>query len=158
MTLLCRINPFGVELAGIIMNDSVTRESISRDQMGKFLKFVHDVVYCKHYEVICILFHMGMRISEFCGLTLEDVDLNNNIINIDHQLQGTLDMRYIIDSTKTSAGTRKLPITQDVANMFRTIIEDCKVPKYEKIIGGYSGSYLLIRTEILWWQCTGSID
>lgn len=48
-------------------------------------------------------------------------------------------MRCIIDSTKTSAGTRKLPITQDVANMFRAIIEDREAPKYEKIIDGYSG-------------------
>lgn len=133
-------NPFGFELAGIIVNDSVTREAISRDQMKKFLKFVHDdVVYCKYYEVIYILFHTGMRISEFCGLKFKDVDLTNNIINIDHQLQRTSDMRYIIDSTKTSAGTRKLPITQDVANMFRAIIEDREAPKYEKIIDGYSG-------------------
>lgn len=80
-----------------------------------------------------------MKISEFCGLTMKDVDLTNNIINIDHQLQRTSDMKYIIDSTKTSAGTRKLPITQDVANMFRAIIEDCEAPKYEKIIDGYSG-------------------
>jgi len=78
-------NPFGFEFAGIIVNDSVTREAISRDQMKKFLKFVHDdVVYCKYYEVIYILFHTGMRISEFCGLTMKDVDLTNNIINIDH--------------------------------------------------------------------------
>lgn len=71
---------------------------------------------------------------------MKDVDLTNNIINIDHQLQGTSVMRYIIDSTKTSAGTRKLTITQDVANMFRTIIEDREASKYEKIIDGYSGS------------------
>ena len=25
--------------------------------------------YCKYYEVVYILFHTGMRISEFCGLT-----------------------------------------------------------------------------------------
>ena len=36
-------------------------------EMNKFLKFVHDDnVYCKYYEVIYILFHTGMRISEFC--------------------------------------------------------------------------------------------
>ena len=44
-----------------------------------------------------------------------------------------------IKKTKTSAGTRKLPITQDVANMFRAIIEDREAPKYEKIIDGYPG-------------------
>jgi integrase len=81
-------NPFGFELAGVVVNDSVTREALTRDQMRKFLKFVHDDnVYCKYYEVVYILFHTGMRISEFCGLTIKDIDLGNRIVNIDHQLQ-----------------------------------------------------------------------
>ena len=33
-------NPFGFQLAGVVVNDSVTREAISKDQMRKFLKFV----------------------------------------------------------------------------------------------------------------------
>ena len=57
-------NPFGFQLAGVVVNDSVTREAIKPDQMRKFLKFVHDDnVYCKYYEVVFILFHTGMRIS-----------------------------------------------------------------------------------------------
>ncbi len=133
-------NPFGFQLAGVLVNDAVTREAISKDQMRKFLKFVHDdVVYCKYYEVVYILFHTGMRISEFCGLTLKDIDLENRTINIDHQLQRTSDMRYIIETTKTDAGTRVLPITEDVAQMFQAIIEDRNAPKVEKSIDGYSG-------------------
>ena len=133
-------NPFGFQLAGVVVNDSVTREAISKDQMRKYLKFVHDdVVYCKYYEVVYILFHTGMRISEFCGLTLKDIDLEKRIVNIDHQLQRTSDMRYIIETTKTDAGTRKLPITEDVAQMFQAIIEDRVPPKVEKVIDGYSG-------------------
>lgn len=58
-----------------------------------------------------------MRISEFCGLTLKDIDLEKKTINIDHQLQRTLDMQYIIETTKTDVGTRKLPITEDVVQM-----------------------------------------
>ena len=74
-------NPFGFQLAGVLVNDAVTREAITKDQMRKFLKFVHDdVVYCKYYEVVYILFHTGMRISEFCGLTLKDIDLENRIL------------------------------------------------------------------------------
>lgn len=133
-------NPFGFQLAGVVVNDSVTREAVSKDQMRRFLKFVHDdVVYCKYYEVVYILFHTGMRISEFCGLTLKDIDLENRIVNIDHQLQRTSDMRYIIETTKTDAGTRKIPITEDVADMFRAIIEDRVPPKTEKVIDGYTG-------------------
>ena len=133
-------NPFGFELAGVVVNDSVTREAVTKDQMRKFLKFVHDdAVYCKYYEVVYILFHTGMRISEFCGLTFGDIDLENRIINIDHQLQRTSDMQYIIESTKTNAGTRKLPITEDVAECFQAIIEDREPPEHERIIDGYGG-------------------
>ena len=67
-------NPFGFQLAGVLVNDAVTREAITKDQMRKFLNFVHDdVVYCKYYEMVYILFHTGMRISEFCGRTLKAV-------------------------------------------------------------------------------------
>ena len=90
-------------------------------------------------KVVYILFHTGMRISEFCGLTLKDIDLENRTVNIDHQLQRTSDMRYIIENTKTDAGTRVLPITEDVAQMFQAIIEDRNAPKVEKSIDGYSG-------------------
>ena len=132
--------PFGFGLAGVVVNDSVTRETITKDQMRKFLKFIHDDnVYCKYYEVVYILFHTGMRISEFCGLTLRDIDLENKVINIDHQLQRTSDMRLVIESTKTNAGTRKLPMTEDVAQCFRGIIEDREPPKVERVIDRYSG-------------------
>ena len=133
-------NPFEFQLAGVVVNDSHTRTAITREQMRQFLKFVHDDnCYCKYYEVVYILFHTGMRISEFCGLTLKDIDLKNRIVNIDHQLQRTSDMRYVIESTKTNAGTRKLPITEDVARCFRAIIEDREPPQREKFIDGYAG-------------------
>ena len=106
----------------------------------KFLKFVHDDnVYCKYYEVVYILFHTGMRISEFCGLTIKDIDLENRIVNIDHQLQRLSDMTLVIEPTKTSAGTRKLPITEDVAKCFQAIIEDSEKTKVEKVVDGYTG-------------------
>ena len=35
-------NPFGFELSGVVVNDSVTREAITKDEMRKFLKFIHD--------------------------------------------------------------------------------------------------------------------
>lgn len=132
-------NPFGFQLAGVVVNDSVTRDAITPEQMRKFLKFVHDDnVYCKYYEVVYILFNTGMRISEFCGLTIKDIDLENRLINIDHQLQRT-GMDIHIETTKTNAGTRKLPMTQEVFECFQAILEDREKPRVEKMIDGYSG-------------------
>lgn len=135
-----RKNPFGFEMATVIVNDSVTRQAITKDEMRRFLKFVHDDNnYCKYYEVVYILFHTGMRISEFCGLTLSDIDLENKVVNIERQLQRTSDMKLIIESTKTNAGTRKIPITDEVAYCFQAIIDDRKTPKTERMVGGYTG-------------------
>ena len=48
------------------------------------------------------------------------------------------ELGVIIETTKTDAGTRVLPITEDVAQMFQVIIEDRNAPKVEKSIDGYS--------------------
>lgn len=133
-------NPFGFELASVVVNDSVRREAVSRDQMRKFLKFIHDDnIYCKYYEVEYILFHTGLRISEFCGLTVRDIDLKNMKIKVDHQLLRTSQMKYMVTETKTEAGKRLLPITEDVAKMFQVLVEDREAPKIEPIIDGHSG-------------------
>lgn len=143
-------NPFGFELATVLVNDSVTREAITKYKMRKFLRFVHDnLLYCKYYEVVYILFHTGMRISEFCGLTLKDIDLKNNTVNIDHQLLRTSAMEYIIQDTKTTAGTSVLPISQEVADMFRSIIDDRTKYKVEKVVQGYSGFLFLDKNGML---------
>lgn len=116
-------NPFGFELAGVVVNDSVTRETITKDQMRKFLKFVHhDNVYCKYYEVVYILFHTGLRISEFCGLTIKDIDFENNVVTIDHQLQRMSNMELIIEPRSK--------------------------PKIEKVICGYSGFLYLYKNDL----------
>ena len=112
--------------------------------MKKFLKFVHDDnCYCKYHEVVYILFHTGMRISEFCGLTINDIDFEHHLINIDHQLQRSADMTLVIQETKTHAGTRKLPMTADVEQCFRAIIEDRPTPRIERMVDGRSGFLFL---------------
>ena len=142
-------NPFSFELAKVVVNDSVTREAITRDQMRKFLKFVHDDnIFCKYYEAVFILFHTGMRISEFCGLTIGDLDMENRVINIDHQLQRLSDMRLVIEATKTNAGTRKLPMTDEVYSCFQAILEDRLKPKVEKMVEGYSGFLYLDKAGL----------
>ena len=65
-----------------------------------------------------------MRISEFCGLTMKDIDFENHLINVDHQLIRTPDMALHVQATKTNAGKRKLPMTKEVEDCFRAIMDD----------------------------------
>ena len=59
---------------------------------------------------------------------------------------------------RTDAGTRVLPITDEVAEMFRAIIEDRPKYKVEKVVGGYTGFLFLDKKECHLWPCTGNTD
>ena len=146
---LIRKNPFAFELASVIVNDSVTREAITRKQEREFLSFIQaDEYYCRYYDPIYILFHTGLRISEFCGLTVGDIDFKEMRINVDHQLQRKRDMTYVIEPTKTSSGTRLVPMTKEVAECFRRILTNRCKPKVEPMIDGYAGFLFLDKNEM----------
>lgn len=146
---LIRKNPFEFQLATVVVNDSVTREAITRKQERAFLEFVaSDKHFCKYYDGIYILFKTGLRISEFVGLTLADVDMKNQKININHQLQRKRNMEYVIEDTKTSSGTRVIPMTDDVYECFKRIIANRKKPKVEPMICGKSGFLYLDKNDM----------
>jgi Site-specific recombinase XerD len=133
-------NPFEFQLNTVVVNDSVTREAITRQQGRDFLEFVkNDQHFCKYYDGIYILFKTGLRISEFVGLTKKNLDFENNRIIVDHQLQRTRDMKYIIEDTKTESGERMVPMTPEVKEAFQRILANRKNPKVEPMVDGYSG-------------------
>ena len=135
---LIRKNPFGFELASVIVNDSVTREAIIRKQERDLLKFIReDTHFSKYYDAIYILFHTGLRISEFCGLTIPDIEFEEMRIKVDHQLQRTSQMEYVIQEPKTESGVRYVPMTEEVAACFRRIIANREAPKVEPMVDGY---------------------
>lgn len=137
---LIRKNPFEFQLATVVANDSVTREAITRKQERAFLEFVKgDKHFSRYYDGIYILFKTGLRISEFVGLTLADLDMKNRKISVNHQLQRKRNMEYIIEDTKTSSGTREIPMTDDVYQCFQRIIANRPKPKTEPMIDGRCG-------------------
>ena len=146
---LIRKNPFNFELASVIVNDSVTREAITRKQEREFLSFIQaDEHFSRYYDGIYILFHTGLRISEFCGLTIGDIDFKEMRINVDHQLQRKRDMTYVVEPTKTTSGTRMVPVTKEVADCFRRILANRIKPKVELMIDGNTGFLFLDKNEM----------
>ena len=146
---LIRRNPFEFQLCTVVVNDSVTREAITRKQERQFLDFIkNDKHFCRYYDGIYILFHTGLRISEFVGLTIAEIDFKNRKINVDHQLQRKRNMEYIIEETKTEAGVRQIPMTDDVYECFQRIVANRKKPKVEPLIGGRTGFLYLDKNEM----------
>lgn len=146
---LLRKNPFEFQLATVVVNDSVTREAITRKQERQFLEFIkNDKHYCTYYDGMFILFKTGLRISEFCGLTIADIDLQERKINVNHQLQRKRNMEYVIEETKTNAGTRLVPMTDEVYECFKRIIENRRKPKVEPMIDGKAGFLFLNKNDM----------
>ena len=136
---IIRNNPFEFMLATVVVNDSVTRDALSREDERRFLEFVkNDSHYSRYYEGMYILFKTGMRISEFVGLTIHDLDMEEGTININHQLQ-RVGTKIYIDTPKTESGKRVIPMDEEVYKCFATILARRKPPKVEPSIDGYSG-------------------
>lgn len=135
---LIRKNPFDFELNNFLINDSIKREAITAKQERTFLKFIkEDEHFSQYHDGMYILFHTGLRIGEFCGLTLKDIDMKNRTINVDHQLQYVGKKGKYIEKTKTDAGTRVLPMEDEVYEAFKRVLANRQTPKVEQIIDGY---------------------
>lgn len=137
-------NPFEFQLSTVVVNDSVTREALTRKQERAFLEFVrNDKHFSRYYDGIYILFKTGLRISEFVGLTAGNIDFENSRIVVDHQLQRTRSMEYVIENPKTGCGIRMVPMTPEVKECFARILANRKPPKVEPVVQGYSGFLFL---------------
>ena len=123
--------------------------SFTRKQQRDLLKFIQeDKHFSRYYDAIYILFHTGLRISEFCGLTVSEIEFGEMRIKVDHQLQRTAQMQYVIEEPKTDKGIRYVPMTEAVAASFRRIIANLKTPKVEPMVEGYAGFLFLDKNDM----------
>ena len=126
----------------ILLGENVSESPADdlRKQEREFLRFIReDAHFCKYYDAIFILFNTGLRISEFCGLTKSDLDFKNKRIRVNHQLQRTSQMQYIIEKPKTESGERYVPMSDEVVACFKRILKDRVNPKVEPMVDGMTG-------------------
>lgn len=139
-----RKNPFDFSLSSVMKNDTQSRQALTQEQEEKLLAFVQsDVCYQKHYDEIIILLRTGLRISEFCGLTVNDLDFTNRVINIDHQLI-KLKRNYIVQPPKSENGVRQIPMSDEVYQSLKNILKHRRKQK-ELEIDGYKDFLFINR-------------
>ena len=131
-----RKNPFDFQLSEVIDDDSESRQALSEEQEEKLLSFLqYDTVYQKYYDDVLILLKTGLRISELCGLTVQDLDFENHTLNIDHQLLRNQE-GYYIETPKTKCGIRKVPMSEEAGKTFQRVLKRKKTGK-GIVIDGY---------------------
>ena len=140
---IIRRNPFEFRL-DIIPNNTVKRVALTEQQQKDFLDFVRDDPhFCQYLDEIIVLLGTGMRVSEFCGLTMRDLDFEKRRIRVDHQLVRMRNGIRYIEKTKTECGRRFIPMSDDVFTSLYNILANRKKPRKEIMIDGYAGFILL---------------
>lgn len=127
-----------------VNNDMNPREALSRRQERLFLEFVeNDGHFSRYYDAMFILFNTGLRISEFSGLTPADLDFKNGSIRVCGQLMRDSGMNYYVEKPKTPSGARVVPMSDRVADSFRSILRSRSRPEGETIVDGVGGFLML---------------
>ena len=63
------------------------------------------------------VFRTGLRASELCGLTLDNINMDNHMITVEKQLQ-CINHTHIVLPTKTTNGKRVISMTDGIHDYF----------------------------------------
>ena len=132
------------KLSDVLEDDTEQKVILTPEQEERLLAFMEkDKIYSKYYDEVVLLLETGLRISEFCGLTTH-IDMQNRILNIDHQLLKDSEMGYYIETPKTKNGKRELPLTERAYQAIQRILKN-RGKAQPLIVGGYSNFLFLNR-------------
>ena len=100
------------------------RHALTKTQQALFIDYVaaHEA-YSHWLTLFTTLLGTGCRIGEMLGLRWQDVDWQNNVININHNLiyrvQDSGKCEFHITTPKTKNGVREIPMFEDVKKAFK---------------------------------------
>ena len=77
----------------------------------------------QYYDEVVILLETGLRISELCGLTPDDLNFENRFVNVDHQLLRSTKDGYYIEAPKTESGFRQVPMSAAAYEAFERVLK-----------------------------------
>ena len=115
-------NPFDFMFEGVVLNDMKRIGALTAPEEKRFLDFVRgDEYFKRHYDMFILLLNTGMRISEMCGLSVKDVNLEQGYIEVSRTLN-RYGKKYIVGTTKTLSGIRRIPMSKVVRNSLGRIL------------------------------------
>ena len=106
-------------------SDSEKREALTIDQQKLFIEYLQKTPkYRRWYPVFFVMLNTGLRVGEITGLRWSDIDLDAGTINVNHTLvyynhRDENRCYYSINTPKTKAGVREIPMTEPVKEAFR---------------------------------------
>ena len=117
-----RNNPTDGAMAGIKKShnwEKPKRHALTIEEQTAFIDYVDKSPIYNHWlPIFTVLLGTGCRVGEIIGLTWNDIDFENGIISINHNLiyrqQDNGACEFHITTPKTSVGTRIIPMLSEV--------------------------------------------
>ena len=111
-----------------MQNLTEKRKALTIKEQEIFLSYMKQNPKYRHwFPVFYIMLNTGMRVGELTGLRWADVDLEGGMIKIGHTLvyykKADGKCSYTINTTKTEAGEREIPMTDEVKSAFLAVKE-----------------------------------
>ena len=149
---LLRVNPTDGVMAEIKKShiwERPQRHALTVPQQKALTEFITDNrEFCGWYPIIMILLGTGMRIGECLGLRWDDLDFEQRIISVNHNItnrphdDGTC-IKHI-STPKTRAGERTIPMIDEVFEAFLKEYEMQKCMGYKsETVDGYTNFVFL---------------
>lgn len=139
-------NPFNFKLSAVIKNNACKREALSPEEQERLMSFLkEDEVLSKYYDETVVFLETGMRASEVCGLTVDDIKFDKRYIDVNKQFFKDDHGVYYVTELKTNAGLRRIPMSDRLFYSLKNIIDNRYV-KNEVVIDGYA-KFLFYNTR-----------
>lgn len=144
---IIRANPTDNMLKELKMSHGFEREkknALTVEQQKLFFDYMLNSPKDRHwYPIFYIMANTGMRVGEITGLRWRDIDLEEGIISINHTLvyynhRDEKGCYFSINTPKTKAGEREIPMTEGVKQAFimeREYQEEAQITSIGRVDG-----------------------
>lgn len=111
-------NPCTGVISKFRKDESIKRKALTLDEQDQFINFISkSPIYNIYTPLFAFLLGTGCRLGETLGITWNEIDLDNDVIHINHTLSyKSIDgkHKYFITSPKTRTSIRDIPIIPDL--------------------------------------------
>ena len=136
-------NPFSYKWTPRV--DTAKKKALTVDEQKSLLLFIESnpTLYKKYYHKVIFLLNTGLRVSEFCGVTIDDIDFHRRVLIVDKQLSITHHNEYYISRPKSQSGNRVIPLNDMALEAVQWFLDHRDTKGKDFSVDGYSDFLLL---------------
>lgn len=128
---IIRRNPFMFDWKSLLSGRKREKVALTEEEFNSLIEFFSSKgkAYSWYVPIFVFIKETGLRSSEFYGLSLEEIDLENNTITVNHQLYFDHDTHeFSLETLKTKSSYGTIPLTRKAREALQILMDRCEEP------------------------------